>query len=658
MTNLQYGIPHQNTESFLSGGGEMGNIIREKDWSKTPLGDPKNWPSSLRTMVPVMLDNPFGMYIAWGNRYTQIYNDAFRPILGSTKHPGALGISSAVTFEEIWDTIGPMFEQVMKGNSFHKKNFMLPLNRNGFMEECYFDFSYSPVRKEDGKPGGVLVTVIETTNKNRTKDELKSSKMHKQAEKALKESEERFRTMADNISQLAWMTDKTGWIFWYNKRWFEYTGTTLEETEGWGWRKVHHPDYVDAVEKKFRNMIEKGKIWEDTFPLRASDGSYRWFLSRAIPVKNEKGDIIRWFGTNTDITEIIKFEQELKTSETRFRMLADSMPQIVWAADINGKLTYINKAFYNYTGLSYSDNIKEKWIDIIHPEDREESIQEWNECISSGREFNIEHRFRSHDGLYRWQLSRAVPLKDANGNIEIWVATSTDIQNIKELDQQKDHFISIASHELKTPITSIKGYIQILLSTYIESEDEFLKKSLTAVDKQIVKLTNLISDLLDLSKLKLGNLHLVKESFNMNELIEEVVEEIKLINKDYQIDVIFQTDAKIFADKERLAQVIINFLTNAIKYSPQNKIIQVKSFVKNNHITVVVKDQGIGINKKSQERIFERFYRVEGKNEATYPGFGIGLFISSEIIHRHNGKIGVKSTPGKGSEFYFSLPID
>ena len=480
----------------------------------------------------------------------------------------------------------------------------------------------------------------------------------KLAEVALKESEERFRTMADNISQLAWMTDETGWIFWYNKRWFEYTGTTLKEMEGWGWKKVHHPDYVAAVEKKFRKKIEQGKIWEDTFPLRSSDGNYRWFLSRAVPIKNEKGAVIRWFGTNTDITEIIRFEQELKSRETRFRMFADSMPQIVWAADVNGNLTYINKAFYNYSGLSNSDEIKERWLDIIHPEDRVNSIREWDKSVRSGREFNIEHRFRNHEGNYRWQLSRAVPLRDANGNIETWVATSTDIQEIKELDLQKDHFISIASHELKTPITSIKGYIQILLSTYYKSGDEFLIKSLTAVDKQIVKITNLISDLLDLSKLKLGNLRLTMESFNINELIEEVVEEIKLIHRDYQIEVSFQRDLKINADRERLAQVLINFLTNAIKYSPKNKLIQVNSFLEDHLMTVMVKDHGIGINKKSQEKIFERFYRVEGKNEETYPGFGIGLFISAEIIRRHNGKIGVRSTPGRGSEFYFSIPVD
>ena len=278
--------------------------------------------------------------------------------------------------------------------------------------------------------------------------------------------------------------------------------------------------------------------------------------------------------------------------------------------------------------------------------------------MRSGTEFTIEHRFKSANGEYRWQLTRGVPIKDEHGNVETWVATSTDIQQIKELDQQKDHFISVASHELKTPITSIKGYVQILESIYKESEDAFLKKSLTAVDKQIVKLTNLISDLLDLSKLKLGNLHLVKESFKMNELIEEVVEEMRLVKRDYTIEVNLQKDAPVFADRERISQVLVNFLTNAIKYSPKNKLIEVRSFIDENYFTVVVKDRGIGINKQSQEKIFERFYRVEGTNEKTYPGFGIGLFICSEIIQRHNAKIGVESVPGEGSEFYFSLPID
>ncbi|TCN58645.1 PAS domain S-box protein [Flavobacterium circumlabens] len=164
-----------NEHYFLAGGGEMGEQIRAKDWSKTSLGDPENWPHSLQTMVTVMLHNPFGMYIAWGENYTQLYNDGFRPILGSGKHPQALGISSEITFSKIWEIIGPLFTDVRNGKAVSFPDFMVPLNRNGFTEECYFDFSYSPIRKEDGEVGGILVTVIETTEKKKATEALKES---------------------------------------------------------------------------------------------------------------------------------------------------------------------------------------------------------------------------------------------------------------------------------------------------------------------------------------------------------------------------------------------------------------------------------------------------------------------------------------------------
>lgn len=122
-------------------------------------------------------------------------------------------------------------------------------------------------------------------------------------EEILRESEERFRTLADNIAQLAWMADPSGSVFWYNERWFEYTGTTFEQMEGWGWRAVHHPDHVERATERFRRSIESGEEWEDTFPLRRRDGAFRWFLSRALPIRDEHGEALRWFGTNTDITE-------------------------------------------------------------------------------------------------------------------------------------------------------------------------------------------------------------------------------------------------------------------------------------------------------------------------------------------------------------------
>src|SRR4051812_29982891 len=153
----------QATASPLAGGGEMGALMRTIDWSKTPVGAVDTWPQSLRTALSILLETGFPMYIAWGPDFTQFYNDGYRPILGSTKHPAAMGISTRVTFAEIWNIIGPMFHGVMEGQSTTVVDFLLPLDRYGFAEECYFVFSYSPIREERGGVGGILVTVTETT---------------------------------------------------------------------------------------------------------------------------------------------------------------------------------------------------------------------------------------------------------------------------------------------------------------------------------------------------------------------------------------------------------------------------------------------------------------------------------------------------------------
>jgi PAS domain S-box-containing protein len=161
----------------------------------------------------------------------------------------------------------------------------------------WWDIAVTPILDAAGRTAQILVISRDITE-------------HKQAEKALRESGERFRTLADNISQLAWMADGNGWLFWYNQRWFDYTGTTLEEMQGWGWQAVHHPDHLERVVKYFSDCLETGELWEDTFPLRGQDGEYRWFLSRAIPIRDQQGKVLRWFGTNTDITERQQAAQE------------------------------------------------------------------------------------------------------------------------------------------------------------------------------------------------------------------------------------------------------------------------------------------------------------------------------------------------------------
>ena len=406
-------VPH-----FISRGGDMGKLIREKDWSKTSLGQPQHWPESLKIMVSMMLDNPFGMCIAWGNDYIQLYNDSYCSILGSTKHPKALGNSTKETFAEIWHLIYPMFNVAMAGKSISSPDFLLPINRDCKLEQCYFDFSYSPIRKENDEVGGVLITVVETTHKKKSAEDLK-------------ESEEVFKTMADNISQLAWMTDETGYIFWYNNRWFDYTGTTLEQVQGWGWKKVHHPDYVNAVESKFTKYIVKGEAWEDTFPLLGKDGQYRWFLSRAIPIKNAEGNVIRWFGTNTDITERMQAENALKESEDRFRKMAEETDFLIALGDESSNAIYFNKAWTDLTGRLMRDLLQFGWVDLIHIDDRDRYVNHYISSFEKRVAFSDEFRALNNMGEYRWMLAKVSPRFRTDGSFAGYISSCIDITERK-----------------------------------------------------------------------------------------------------------------------------------------------------------------------------------------------------------------------------------
>ena len=428
---------------FLSGGGEMGRLTREYDWSRTSIGRIDQWPKSLQMTLGILLHSAFPMFLFWGKDLICFYNDAYRPSLGEHgKHP-AVGKKGKEVWPEIWGFIGPLIEKVMTtGEPVWFEDQLVPIFRNGKIEDVWWTFSYSAVYGDDETISGVFVTCTETTQKVLIHEKL-----------------------VENESQLE-----------------------------------------NLVAERTRELKEKN--------------------------------------------------YELQLS-----------------------------------------------IDLLHNQE----------------------------------------LKDV----------------------QKNNFIAMASHELKTPITSIKGYVQLLLNAFDKSKEKekqlpplLVRSSLISVDKQITRLTRLISELLDLTKIETGTLELKKENFSLNQLAIETVEDILYTNTKHQINLYHDFQSYVFADKDRIGQVMINFLTNAIKYSPNDNKIDVSIHkTTNGQVAFTVKDYGIGIDKEEQEKIFERFYRAKGKEEQTYPGFGIGLFIAKEFVEKHGGKVWVESEKGKGSVFTFTLPI-
>ena len=641
-------MTNKNSEYyFLRGGGEMGEIIRSKDWSKTSLGDPSEWPQSLRTMVAAVLDNPFAMYIAWGSDYIQIYNDGYRPILGATKHPAALGISTRETFSEIWHIIGSMFADVMNGKAVGFPDFMLPLNRNGFVEECFFDFSYSPIKKEDGEVGGVLVTVIETTEK-------------KKAAIALKESNERYindllqapvamcilrgdkyvvETANDKMLQL-W-GKKAEQVM--NKPIFE----GLPEAKNQGLEEL--VDRVYATGEKFEanerpvNLPRDGTI----------ETTYVNFIYDAL--RNADGTISGVIAIAMEVTEQVVARMEIQESEQRFQAAIEAVEGILWTNNGRGEMEGDQPGWTALTGQSYEEYKGYGWVKALHPDDVQPTLNAWKEAVRERKTFNFEHRVKTKDSGYRHFSIRAIPLPNSDKSLRQWVGVHTDIQDQKLKEERKDEFISIASHEMKTPLTTAKAYLQMLELSLDENDGPvnlYAKKASHSVER----LNDLISELLDVSKIKLGKLNYNITTFDFNKMIEFTVENIQLTSPRHTIFKSGEVHDQVIGDEDRLQQVVDNLLNNAVKYSPNSDKVFIHIQQENDLIKVSVKDSGIGIAKESLKRIFDKYHRIEEKG-LPFQGLGIGLFISYEIIQRHGGEIWAESEPGGGSTFYFSLPI-
>lgn len=727
----------------------------------------------------------------------------------------------------------------------------------------------------------------------------------------IKESEAQFSGLAENIANLAWMANADGWIYWYNKTWYEYTGTTFEEMEGWGWQLVHDPKILPLVMKNWQKAIESGLPFEMIFPIKGADGKFREFLTRSVPIMDNGGKIIKWLGTNTDITKLKELQNQLIESENRYRLLADNLPIVSYIInpDVNATISYWNKTWLEYTGQNHQEAIGKAWDNTIHPDDikkvfeiyvpafekrepytipavrvrrhdgvykwhlftanprflpngefvgyigigldineqkvtlsqleyrkalleahleasldgillvdtngkilsynqrfvdiwnmpqqivddknddaaltfaltqlvhpkqfsekvkwlyenlNETSIDElefldgkiierygypviaedgsryawswifrditeqrksvikikeseerfrflaqtlpqlvwvtdgsgnpefassrweeysgvkpggekewkaivhpddfdninaaWVHSLSTGVHYKFDVRLKSKTGVYRWHTVNGEPVKNEHNEIIKWVGAFTDIHEQKVREESKDVFMSIASHEMKTPLTTAKAYVQMLeLSLNGKNEKEYLYAQ--KASQSINRLNELTTELLDASKIGLGKLNYKFSNFDFNNMINKAIDNLQLIYPTHKIIKTGEVYSQVTADKDRIEQVLINLITNAIKYSPESYKVCISIGQEKDIIKVSVKDSGIGIAKQSLSKIFDKYHRLE-EHAVHFQGLGIGLFISYEIIERHKGKIWAESELGIGSTFYFTLPIN
>ncbi len=373
----------------------------------------------------------------------------------------------------------------------------------------------------------------------------------KRIEAALRENEERFRMLADNMSQLAWTCDLLGNVTWYNKRWLEYTGLTFEDMKGWDWTKVQHPDHVDRVVARLRRSGDDGEIWEDTFPLRGRDGTYRWFLSRALPIRDAEGRIVRWFGTNTDITELREIQAALRVNEEQLRKQAQA-------------------------------------------------------------------------------------LADAN----------------KELEK----FSYSVSHDLRAPLRTIDAFSRILEEDHAEPMDDKARRCISIVRKAVGQAGELIDDLLELSKL--GRQGMTINPVAMGELAREAADDLKIMQEGRTIDLSIGNLPPCQGDRRFLKLVWTNLLTNAFKYSKNRSQSRIEigwmpDDTNDRMVIYYVKDNGVGFNMKYAHKLFGVFQRLHRQED--FDGTGVGLAVVQRIVQRHEGRVWAEGKVDEGATFFFSI---
>ncbi|NNF18296.1 MAG: PAS domain S-box protein, partial [Flavobacteriaceae bacterium] len=892
------------------------------------------------SMLSVILENPFPMYIAWGEDFTQLYNDAFIPILGKDKHPMALGQSTRSNFIEIWEGIGPLLGETMNGKAVQYSDAEFFLERNGETEQTFFDFSYSPIRLENGKVGGVLATCIETTG-------------HKIAQEALRESMTQFKfaieaselgtfdfdphtqkfTANDRLKEwfglppedeinlsdaiIAMCPDDRERVtaaiskaleyssgghydivyslsskgnapprtvhakgkarFDHTKTAYRFTGTLQDITERkaaerllkikennlrlmilqapvaiaifrgrdfvveiantnalelWGKEENEVLNYpvmqimpelkAQGIDELLNNVFESGErfvtselpvtidrhgalstryinfsyeplydafgnidgimaigidvteqvlarkkveaneeklnliinasdlgFWElnlknddvdcsdrcydifgakdgyqpshaemksqlhpEDLPIRNKayddamttgvfdyqariilpDDSIHWIEMKGKVLFDEQHKPERMLGTMRDITQERTLHQQLKEREERFRLLADSMPQFVWTSDPSGKLNYFNNSVFRYSGMPQEDLEKDGWIQMVHPEDQEENIAQWQKSIQTGEDFIFEHRFRSIDGEFRWQLSRAIPQRDEEGRITRWVGTSTDIQDqkmfanelekqvlkrtaelkekndtLEKMNQELKSFTFISSHDLQEPLRKIRIFAGLLQEREVGNMSPEGMSKFTRIIKSAARMQTLIEALLLYSRTNTGKKDFKKVP--MTTVLDEIKEDLKEEIENGELVIHTGHLDKVSIIPFQFHQLLHNLLTNAIKFTKPETTptVHISTEIKmgketgvdglqadNSYCHIRVKDNGIGFDQTYANKIFELFQRLHGKDQ--YEGTGMGLAIVKKIVENHNGQITAEGEAGVGATFNIYIP--
>jgi PAS domain S-box-containing protein len=684
-------INRPTSGDFLAGGGEMGALTRAYDWSANPLGTPETWPQSLRTALRILLNTNHPMFIWWGPKLIQFYNDAYRQTMGPERHPSALGQGGRECWAEIWHVIGPQIEQVMSGGgaTWHE-NQLVPVTRHGKLEQVYWTYGYSPIDEDDGI-GGVLVVCRDVTNEYLSSVALRE----REAELARVQQIGRIGGLEVDLT--------TGFR---NRRSPEYLlihglppDAANESHEDW-LRRIH-PEDREATEKKFRDAVA-GTVRDYTVRyriIRPSDGETRWISVKSTIERDEQGRAIRLVGAHTDVTEQVMAEQALRQSEERYRKLADQLSELnatlaqrveektrerdrIWnvsqdllvVADRNGVWRTVNPAWTRTLGWSEAELLDRtsEWLE--HPDDGGMTRAQVNRLGGSDATVRFESRFRHKDGSYRWLSWTGVPDQDRiyavarDVTAEKAAAERLKVTEEALLQSQKMEAVGQLTggiaHDFNNLLTGIVGSLDLLQTRLNQGRTDNFARYINAAMISANRAAALTHRLLAFARRQ----PLIPKSVDANQLVVSLEDLLRrTIGETIDLAIVAADDLWLtLCDPNQLESALLNLAINARDAMPDGGKLTITTsnariegvtadtpaLSTGDYVCIGVTDTGTGMSAEVAARAFDPFFTTKPIGQGT----GLGLSMIYGFARQSDGHVTIDSKLGRGTSVRLYLP--
>jgi PAS domain S-box-containing protein len=684
-------INRPTSADFLAGGGEMGALTRAYDWSANPLGAPETWPQSLRTAVRILLNTNHPMFIWWGPKLIQFYNDAYRQTMGPERHPGALGQGGRECWTEIWDIIGPQIEQVMSGGgaTWHE-NQLVPVTRHGRLEQVCWTYGFSPIDEDDGI-GGVLVVCRDVTKEYLAANALRE----REAELARVQQLGRIGGLEVDL--------RSGFG---NRRSPEYLlihglppAAADEPHEDWVQRI--HPEDREATEKIFRDAVA-GDVCDYSVQyriVRPSDGETRWISVKSTIERDENGKAIRLVGAHTDVTEQVVADLALRQSEEQFRKLADQLAELnatlaqrveektrerdrIWnvsqdllvVADRDGVWRTVNPAWTKTLGWSEAEllNRTSEWLE--HPDDGGLTRTEVNRLIQGNLTVKFEGRFRHKDGSYRWLSWTGVPDRDhiyaVARDVTAEKAAADRLKATEEALLQAQKMEAVGqltggiAHDFNNLLTGIVGSLDLLQTRLNQGRTENVARYINAAMTSANRAAALTHRLLAFARRQ----PLIPKSVDANQLVVSLEDLLRrTIGEAIDLEIAASDDLWCtLCDPNQLESALLNLAINARDAMPDGGELTIATanariggltaetpaLLPGDYICIEVTDTGVGMSAEVAARAFDPFFTTKPIGQGT----GLGLSMIYGFARQSNGHVTIDSRLGQGTSIKLYLP--